>query len=113
MEGRENLRLICEGWEAEAEAEPVPLTDYVSKLSKRIKYAHELATVNLEAAQGKMKAQYDKKSKVREFKGGDLVLLFDNTACRHVREEKGGETKTDVERRHRRKQKKGEERKLL
>ncbi len=59
---------MYEGWEAEAE--PVPLTDYVSRLSDRMKCAQDLAREILEAAQGKMKAQYDKKSKLREFKGG-------------------------------------------
>ena len=77
---RENLRLMCEGWEEERE--PMPLADYVTKLQRRMKCAHDLARQNLEVAQGKMKAQYDRKSKVREFKSGDLVLLFDNTACR-------------------------------
>ena len=77
---RENLRLMSEGWEAEDE--PVPLADYVTKLRDRMKCAHDLARSNLEVAQGKMKAQYDKRSKHREFKSGDLVLLFDSTACR-------------------------------
>ncbi len=71
-----------EGWEAKAEAEPMQLADYVNKLSERMVCAHTLARMNRGAAQGRMKAQYDKKAKVREFKGGDLVLLYDNTACR-------------------------------
>ena len=77
---RENLRLLCEGWEAGAK--PEPLADYVTKLKERMKCAHELARKNLEIAQGKMKAHFDKKAKTREFKSGDLVLLFDNAACK-------------------------------
>ena len=77
---RENLRLLREGWEAEVE--PQPLAEYITNLRERMRCAQELARSNLEAAQGKMKAQYDKGTKCREFEKGDRVLLFDNTACR-------------------------------
>ena len=77
---RENLRLVCEGWEEETE--PQPLADYVSKLDRRMKCAHDIARQNLVASQDQMKVKYDKKSKSREFKVGELVLLFDNSACR-------------------------------
>ena len=51
-------------------------------MQSRMKCAHELARNNFEVAQGKMKVQYDKRSKMREFKEGDLVLLYDNTVCK-------------------------------
>ena len=74
---RENLRILYESWEEEMQ--PQPLTEYVTKLRDRLRCAHDLARENLEKAQQKMKEYYDRKSRYREFKEGDLVLLFDST----------------------------------
>ena len=77
---RENLRILYEGWEGETE--PEPLAEYVTKLRDRMRCAHEIARQNMQIAQDRMKVHYDKRTKIREFKEGELVLLFDEANCR-------------------------------
>lgn len=79
---RENLRLVAEAWEAEEGEATLPVTDYVKKLGERMECAHKLARENMARAQTRMKCNYDKKSRVREFKEGDQVLYYDSSVHR-------------------------------
>ena len=52
------------------------ILSYVSDFRSRLHRAHDLARENLERAQGRMKAWYDRKAVVRHFKVGDRVLVL-------------------------------------
>ena len=69
------LKLLKEKWLAE-ESNESNLLSYVSKFKERLAKACEMAKVNLKDAQRVMKSNYDKKSKPREFKVGDKVLVM-------------------------------------
>lgn len=53
-----------------------PLLKYVQQFKERLKVVGELARKNLEGAQTEMKTKYDRKTLVRSFEVGDLVLVF-------------------------------------
>ena len=55
---------------------PSGVLQYVASFKDRLHTACDLARSNLEAAKGKMKAQYDKKAVKRTFKAGDQVLVL-------------------------------------
>ena len=52
------------------------VSQYFEKLQSTLSKVHKIALDNLKVSQGKMKQQYDRKSKVRNFKPGDSVLVF-------------------------------------
>jgi len=52
------------------------LLDYVAKIKEKLYSATNLAREHLFKSQEKMKAHFDRNSKVREFKIGDKVLLY-------------------------------------
>ena len=55
---------------------PLNLLQYVSDFRNRLLTACEAAKSNLKKAQGKMKQNFDKNTKVRSFKSGDKVLAL-------------------------------------
>ncbi|KAG7517721.1 hypothetical protein JOB18_014769 [Solea senegalensis] len=52
------------------------ILNYVSDFRSRLHRAHDLARENLERAQGKMKAWYDRKAVVRHFEVFDQILVL-------------------------------------
>ncbi|GFY07417.1 retrovirus-related Pol polyprotein from transposon 17.6 [Trichonephila clavipes] len=74
-----NLRtpetLVMEHW-MEPEEEGDLVTEYMFKLINRLKRCQEVAINKMEEMQVKRKTWYDKNAVKREFKDGDLVLVF-------------------------------------
>ncbi|XP_063963929.1 uncharacterized protein LOC135156194 [Lytechinus pictus] len=73
-EVRGPLRLLSE--RLLSDEEDVNMLDYVSSFRERLHRACEVARKNLSDSQEKMKSWYDKKSKERNFKAGDEVLVL-------------------------------------
>ncbi|KAG8184543.1 hypothetical protein JTE90_012632 [Oedothorax gibbosus] len=73
---RTPLTLLYEKWLDVEETEGEPVTEYVFYLINRIKRCQELAISKMEEWQQKNKTWYDKKAVKREFRIGDLVLIF-------------------------------------
>ncbi|GFV64076.1 transposon Ty3-G Gag-Pol polyprotein [Trichonephila clavipes] len=73
-----NLRtpetLVMEHWMEPEEGDLV--TEYMFKLINRLKRCQEVAINKMEEMQVKRKTWYDKNAVKREFKDGDLVLVF-------------------------------------
>ena len=65
------LKLLKESWLDEEN-----LLEQVTKLLQRMMRAGEMARENLETAQTKMKAWYDRKARKRSFQIGDEVLIL-------------------------------------
>jgi hypothetical protein len=74
-----NLRtpevLLYEKWLGENEGSS-PVVEYVFKLINRLKRSQELARTKMEVQQVKRKEFYDRNAVKRNFKKGDLVLIF-------------------------------------
>ena len=73
-EVRGPLKLLKESWLDEENQ--VSLLEQVTKLRQRMMRAGEMARENLETAQMKMKAWYDRKARKRSFQIGDEVLIL-------------------------------------
>ena len=73
-EVRGPLKLLKESWLDEENQ--VSLLEQVAKLRQRMMRAGEMARENLENAQTKMKAWYDRKARRRSFQIGDEVLIL-------------------------------------
>ena len=69
------LQVLKETWVQDQE-KSVSFNKYMSILQKRLKTAHDLSQQFMRKSQEKMKFHYDEKAKVRNFKSGDLVMLF-------------------------------------
>ena len=65
---RENLRVLFESWEGEAE--PEKLAKYIIRFRDRMACVQRLAKKNMETAQGKMKKYFDRKAVERHFQPG-------------------------------------------
>ena len=68
------LKLLYESWTEEPNR--VPLLDYVQNLRNKLQETQKFAFDNLKLSQKKMKANFDKKTKVRKFNSGDEVSIF-------------------------------------
>ncbi|KAG8178464.1 hypothetical protein JTE90_001827 [Oedothorax gibbosus] len=73
---RTPLTLLYEKWLDVEETEGEPVTEYVFSLINRMKRCQELAISKMEECQQKNKTWYDKRAVKREFRIGDLVLIF-------------------------------------
>ncbi|KAG8187294.1 hypothetical protein JTE90_019183 [Oedothorax gibbosus] len=73
---RTPLTLLYEKWLDVEETESEPVTEYVFSLINRMKRCQELAILKMEECQQKNKTWYDKRAVKREFRIGDLVLIF-------------------------------------
>ena len=69
------LKLLKEKFLSQEDT-PLNLLQYVSDFRSRLLTACEAAKSNLRKAQGKMKQNFDKNTKVRSFKSGDKVLAL-------------------------------------
>ncbi|WP_144077467.1 integrase, partial [Solemya velum gill symbiont] len=68
------LKLVKDSWLQENSSDE--LLDYVARIKDRLWQATELAKKHLLGAQSRIKGQFDRKAKVREFRPGDKVLLY-------------------------------------
>ncbi|KAG8173965.1 hypothetical protein JTE90_016680 [Oedothorax gibbosus] len=73
---RTPLTLLYVKWLDVEETEGEPVTEYVFSLINRMKRCQELAISKMEECQQKNKTWYDKRAVKREFRIGDLVLIF-------------------------------------
>ncbi|MDW0176561.1 MAG: RNase H-like domain-containing protein, partial [Nitrososphaeraceae archaeon] len=74
---RTPLTLLFENWMTPSDEETEgSVVEYVFKLINRLKRSQEIAIKKMEEVQIKRKLWYDKNAVKREFKEGDLVLIF-------------------------------------
>ncbi|KAG8192403.1 hypothetical protein JTE90_017938 [Oedothorax gibbosus] len=78
---RTPLTLLYEKWLDMEETEGEPVTEYVFSLINRMKRCQELTISKMEECQQKNKTWYDKRAVKREFRIGDLVLIFATFKC--------------------------------
>ena len=70
------LDLLRADWEGTIQTSAVPVADFVYNLQMKLKAIQEAAKENLQQAQAKQIFYHDLKSKHREFKVGDSVLVL-------------------------------------
>ena len=87
MFGREvrgPLSALKDSWLSHEHSEPsVTVSQYFEKLKSTLLKVHNIAMENLKVSQKKMKTKYDRKTKVRNFKPGDSVLVFIPLAAKY------------------------------
>ena len=68
------LDVIAEGWQYK-EQEEVRICEWVEQLGKQLEALRDIMRKKESEVKGKMKADYDRKAKVREFNVGSMVMI--------------------------------------